>query len=205
MLLCFGLFVAIFVRVNSWENDQSFFEFRLRSQQFADTMSATLEEQRGFLEQLSDAFVSRHEPITRQQFHGLVQTLLHRFPIIQAVEWAPSVQSADRVRFEAAQRAELPGFEIRERALSGELRSAGERAQFYPVTYVEPLDGNERAIGFDLASEETRRIAIDAATSSGRLAATSPIRLVQERGSEQGILLIDSVSSGPSGVAVVLV
>src|SRR5262249_11720338 len=106
MLLCFGLFVAIFVRVNSWENDQPFFEFRLRSQQFADTMSATLEEQRGFLEQLSDAFVSRHEPITRQQFHGLVQTLLHRFPIIQAVEWAPSVQSADRVRFEAAQRAE---------------------------------------------------------------------------------------------------
>ena len=38
MLLCFGLFVAIFVRVNGWENDQSLFEFRLRSQQLADKM-----------------------------------------------------------------------------------------------------------------------------------------------------------------------
>src|SRR5262249_1085822 len=37
------------------------------------------------------------------------------------------------------------------------------------------------------------------------LAATAPIRLVQERGSEQGILLIDSVSSGSSGAGVVLV
>src|SRR5262249_44072201 len=157
MLVCFGLFVAIFVRVNSWENDQSFFEFRLRSQQFADTMSATLEEQRGFLEQLSDAFVSCHEPITRQQFHGLVQTLLHRFPIIQAVEWAPSVRSADRVRFEAAQRAELPGFEIRERAQSGELRSADERAQFYPVTYVEPRSKRQRSDCFPEPQSRRRR------------------------------------------------
>src|SRR6516164_3128046 len=205
MLLCFGLFIAIFIRVNSWEYDQSLFEFRLRSQQFADTMRATLEEQRGFLEQLSDAFISRRQPVTRQEFHGLVQTLLHRFPIIQAVEWAPSIESAERARFEAAQRAEIPGFEVRQRAPSGELRSADDRAHFYPVTYVEPLDGNERAIGFDLASDATRRIAIEAATTSGNLAATAPIRLVQQQGSQYGILLVDSVSSGSSGPGIALV
>jgi PAS domain S-box-containing protein len=205
MLLCFGLFVAIFIRVNSWENDQSLFEFRLRSQQFADMTRATLEEQRGFLEQLSDAFVSRHEPITRQEFHGLVQTLLHRFPIIQAVEWAPLVQSADRASFEAAQRAELPGFKIRQRAQSGELQSADDRTHFYPVTYVEPLEGNEPAVGFDLASNESRRSAIEAAIASGNLAATAPIRLVQEQGSQYGVLLIDSVSSGSSGAGIVVV
>src|SRR5215469_12938627 len=205
MLLCFGLFVAIFIRVNSWEYGQSLSEFRIRSQQFADTMRATLEEQRGFLEQLSDAFVGRHEPVTRGEFHGLVQTLLHRFPIIQAVEWAPSVSSADRAGFEAGQQAEAPGFEIRQRGQSGEMRATDDRAQFYPVTYVEPLDGNERAIGFDLASDENRRLAIEAAKRNGNLAATAPIRLVQERGSEYGILLIDSVSSGPSGPGIVLV
>src|SRR5215472_16579455 len=205
MLLCFGLFIAIFIRVNSCEYDQSLFEFRLRSQQFAGTVRATLEEQRGFLEQLSDAFVSRHEPVTRQEFHDLVQTLLQRFPIIQAVEWAPLVQSADRASFEAAQRAELPGFEIRQRAQSGALRSADDRDRFYPVTYVEPLPSNEEAIGFDLASDPIRWLAIEAATSSGNLVATGPIRLVQERGSETAVLLIDSVSSGPTGPGVVLV
>ena len=205
MLLCFGLFVAIFIRVNSWEYDQSLFEFRLRSQQFASTVRATLEEQRGFLQQLSDAFVSRHEPVTRQEFHDLVQTLLQRFPIIQAVEWAPLVQSADRASFEAAQRAELPGFEIRQHAQSGAIRRADDRDRFYPVTYVEPLPGNEEAIGFDLASDSVRRLAIETATSSGNLVATGPIRLVQERGSETAVLLIDSVSSGPAGPGVVLV
>jgi PAS domain S-box-containing protein len=205
VLLCFAFFIGIFVRVSSWEYDQFLFEFRLRSQQLADTMRATLEEQRGFLEQLSDAFVSRQQPVTRKEFRDLVQTLLHRFPIIQAVEWAPLVQSADRGRFEAAQRAEVPGFEVRQRAQSGELRSADDRNHFYPVTYVEPLLGNERAMGFDLASDEARRIAIEAATASGNLAATAPIRLVQENGSQNGILLIDSASSGPTGPGIVLV
>jgi PAS domain S-box-containing protein len=205
MLLCFGLFIAIFIRVNGWENDQSLFEFRLRSQQLADTMRATLEEQRGFLEQLSDSFVGRQQPVTRQEFRDLVHTLMHRFPIIQAVEWAPLVQSADRGRFEAAQRAEVPGFEVRQRVQPGELRSADDRNHFYPVTYVEPLSGNERAMGFDLASDETRRIAIEAATASGNLTATAPIRLVQENGQQLGILLVDAVSSGPTGPGIVLV
>jgi PAS domain S-box-containing protein len=205
MLLCFGLFVAIFVRVNSWENDQSLFEFRLRSQQLADTMRATLEEQRGFLEQLSDAFVTRHQPVTRREFHDLVQTLLRRFPIIQAVEWAPLVKPTDRPAFETAQQAEVPGFEIRQRGQSGGLRSADDRAHFYPVTYVEPLAGNERAIGFDLASDDTRRLAIEAAMATGNLAATAPIRLVQEHGQQSAVLLIDGVSGGPTGPGFVLV
>lgn len=204
MLLCFGLFVAVFVRVNAWENDQSLFEFRLRSQQLADTMKATLDEQRGFLEQLSNVFVSRHQPVTRQEFHDLVQTLLQRFPIIQAVERAALVKSDDRQTFEGVQQSEMPGFEIRERAPSGELRLAGGRAQFYPVTYVEPLAGNERAIGFDLGSDDTRRVAVEAAIGSRSLAVTAPIRLVQEHGQQYGILLINAVSGGSAGPGVLL-
>jgi PAS domain S-box-containing protein len=205
MLLCFGLFVAIFIRVNSWESDQSLFEFRLRSEQFAGTLRATLEEQRGFLEQLSDAFVSRHQPVTRHEFRDLVQTLLHRFPIVQAVEWVPLVQSSERAGFEAAQRAEVPGFEVRQRGPAGEMRAAAVRNRFYPVTYIEPFVGNEQAIGFDLASDESRRVAVEAATTSGNLAATAPVHLVQEPGSQSGILVIDSVSNGPSGPGVVVV
>ena len=120
MVLCFGLFVAIFIRVNSWENDQSLLEFRLRSQQLADNMKATLEEQLGFLDQLSNVFVGGHEPVSRRDFHDLVQTLLRRFPTVQSVEWAPRVQSTNRARFEAAQQSDSPGFLIREWTAAGQ-------------------------------------------------------------------------------------
>ena len=139
MILFFALFVAIFSRVSSWESDQSLLEFRMRSQYLSDLAQANLAEQGVFLEQLGSSILSRQAPLTRQRFHTLVDKLLQRFSTIQAVEWAPRVEIADREAFEAAQRAELPGFAIRERDASGLLRRAGLRDYFYPVSYLEPL------------------------------------------------------------------
>src|ERR1700729_3796884 len=42
-----------------------------------------------------------------------VEKLLRRFPLIQAVEWAPLISSAQRGSFEAAQQTDMPGFEMR--------------------------------------------------------------------------------------------
>ena len=205
MVLCFGLFVVIFARVSRWENNQALTEFRLRSQQVADAMKAHLAQQAIFLEQISSVFASRQLAVSRHDFHDLVQKLLQRFPTIQAVEWTPRVLSADREAFEAARQADFPGFVIRERNPAGQLLAAGERAQFYPVTYLEPLASNEEAVGFDLASETRRSAAVEVASATGDVAATEPIRLVQERGDQAGVLLMQAVSAGPSGPGIVLV
>jgi CHASE1-domain containing sensor protein len=73
------------------------------------------------------------------------------------------------------------------------------------VTYVEPLEGNEHIVGFDLFSEAGRRTAINQTISTGRVSATPPIRLVQEKGDQPGILLIFPVHEGPNGPGVVSV
>jgi PAS domain S-box-containing protein len=205
MALCFALFVAVFIRVKSWEETQSLAEFRIRSQQLADSVKAALEEQNLFLDQLSQAFINRKAAVDRQEFDGLARALLQRFPTIQAVEWAPRITADEREAFEAAQRAEMPEFEIRERSASGDMRSAGAHPEFYPVTYIEPLAGNEAAAGFDLASDPSRQAAIEDATRGGGVIATAPIRLVQERGEQAGLLLLHSVSAGPNGPGIVLV
>ena len=128
-------------------------------------MRATLDEQALLLEQLSK--VAGGPNLTQQDFHELVQPLLQRFPTIQAVEWAPQVGAAERAGFEAAQQAAMPGFIIRERDASGQLRPASDRNQLYPVTYLDPLVGNEQALGFDLASSPERRAAIETALAGG--------------------------------------
>jgi two-component sensor histidine kinase/CHASE1-domain containing sensor protein len=205
MLFSFALFVAIFILASNRENEQSLLEFRMRSQQIADTMKATLDEQALFLEQLSNVFINRRLPVTRQHFHDLVQKLAQHIPTIQAVEWAPRVASAERRAFETAQQADLPGFAIRERDPSGQLRSASDRSQFYAVTYIEPFSGNEEAVGFDIASDADRRAALDAALSSGNVTATPPVHLLQETEKQTGIILVNAVPGGPTGPGTVLV
>jgi CheY-like chemotaxis protein len=114
MLFFFALFVAIFVRVNRWEHDETLAEFRLVSDEAADKIRTALTEQEVFLEQLERAF-TLPGGLSAADFQHLVQTLLQRFPLMQAVEWAPRVDSSLRATFERAKRAEIPG-ETRTRA-----------------------------------------------------------------------------------------
>jgi len=85
-------------------------------------------------------------------------------------------------------RLERPGFEIRERSDAGTMVRAGDRAEYYPVDFVEPLIGNERAVGFDLASEPSRNEALRRARDTGQFVVTERIELVQEQGEQYGIL-----------------
>jgi PAS domain S-box-containing protein len=204
MLLFFALFVAIFVRTRAWERDQSLGEFQLLSQGFADKLQSQLEAQEDFLRQLS-AVWNGPSPLSPKDFTTLTSRLLQRYPAIKAIEWAPEVARSGRDKFVATQQEGNPGFSIRERDQAGETRQAADRTEFYPVTYVEPLQGNEAAVGFDLASDPERRATIRRTIATGTAAATAPIRLVQQPEDLSGILLTLSVPHGPNGPGVLLV
>jgi len=110
---------------------------------------------------------------------------------IHAIEWIPRVASADRDAYEAAMGAQWGRpFSIVERA-NGKLAPATGRGVYFPVGYAYPLRSNEGALGFDVASDAVRRAALLAAESSGRPAATAPVRLVQNEA--MGILLVSPV------------
>lgn len=59
----------------------------------------------------------------------------------------------------------------------------GERAAYAPVVVLEPDNAaNRRAIGYDLYSDTTRRVALERARDTGEAAITAKLRLVQEVG-----------------------
>jgi PAS domain S-box-containing protein len=203
MLLFFALFVAIFIRVRAWEHDQSLLAFRLQSQQIVDRIQARLGAHEAFLQQLRASFAGP-AALSQQDFAALVEEPLQRFAGAQAIEWAPRIEAAQRDDFEAAQRRGTPEFEIRERDASGALHRAGNRAEYYPVTYLRPVSPNEVVVGFDLASEPLRRAAIIATVASGNVIATAPIRLLQQPGDQTGMLVVLAVPRGPNGPGIVL-
>ena len=126
-----------------------------------------------------------------KEFHAFVQRALVRQHEIQALSWNPLVRAADRPLFE--QRAISEGqrnYEFREFLPSGELVRAGERPEYVPVRFIEPSDGNGAALGYDLDSDPSRRVAIEQARDTGQAVATQPIRLAQSADSEAGFLVL---------------
>ncbi len=206
LLLILSLFVMIFLKVNQWENNDSLMEFRQLSQQTVNQLQNKLGEQETVLDEVAALFAHDAQGrVTRDEFHRFAQKSLQRFSMIQALEWAVPVEAADRASFVAAQRKRIPGFEIRERDANGELQRAADRAAFFPVTYVEPLLGNEAAAGFDLASNPARLAALTAATQKNVLIATHAIHLVQDSRQQTGILLLLAVNSNSNKSGLVLI
>lgn len=205
MLLAFCIVVFLFVQASKWEHEESMHEFQIRTQQLADTIEARFEEQASLLEEVV-GFLSHDlaKPVTREEFRRVLEKSLTRFPMVQAVEWAPRIEHAQRARFEAEQQRTLPGFQIREQDAAGRLKPAGRRAYYYPDTYVEPIQPNRKAVGLDLTSSPERRAALSATVTQGVPVATSPLRLVQENSHQVGILLMLKISEGGNAPGVAL-
>ncbi len=136
------------------------------------------------------AFYTASDQISREQFRAFVQPFLAHNPAIQALEWIPRVTQNQRQQHEFnAQQDGLTQYQITQRQVQGSMVAAAIRAEYYPVYYVEPFAGNEAAVGFDLASNDTRLATLKQASDHGLMLASARITLVQEVGKQQGFLV----------------
>ncbi len=196
MLVLFFLFVLVFVKTSQWEYSNSLAEFHQLSQRASDDIQSHLDEQEATLTQIS-SFFALHEdhPVTIEEFNRLTERILARYPMIQALEWATCLTDGRRKEFEISLQDRFPDFEIRERDATGRLRSANTRERYCPVTYINPMAGNELALGFDIASTPDRRAALDKALSSGLPVFSPPVYLVQKDKPTTGLLLLMAVDN----------
>ncbi len=129
------------------------------------------------------------ESVEREEFAQFVGRKLRQYASIQALEWVPAVPESERTDFVNRVRASgFPNFEITEQR-SRKMLPAATRSMFYPVLYIEPLAGNEQAMGFDLASDAIRFETLSRSRTSGQVLATPAITLVQETDHQKGTLV----------------
>jgi len=119
--------------------------------------------------------------VDRRQFTKFVAPTLKTRPGVQAFEWIPRVLQTECPHFEAEARQDgVQGYHFYQLDSKGNHVPVEPREYYYPVYYVEPLAGNERAEGFDLGSNPARLAALEQARDSGQPTVTSRITLVQE-------------------------
>jgi PAS domain S-box-containing protein len=139
-------------------------------------------------------FLSASENPDAKNFHAFAAACLPERKELQALSWNPRVSAADRAGFEEKAVSEnLAQFRITERDQEGRLVAARERDTFYPALYVEPLTGNEAAVGFDVGSDAVRLAALERARDTGEPAVTEPVHLVQQPGDQPGFLIFAPV------------
>ncbi|MBL4629619.1 MAG: CHASE domain-containing protein, partial [Paraglaciecola sp.] len=140
------------------------------------------------------AFYDASSEVSRLDFKIFSLPLLESSQNIQAVEWAPHVQHNNRGQYELqARRDGIADFGFTEEDKNGQLVASKNQADYFPVYFVEPLIGNEQAVGFDQSSNDKRFSAMLQARDSGQKVATANVILGQGTGSQVGILLFYAI------------
>ena len=120
-------------------------------------------------------FFAGSQRVERDEFRAVTERieLTRYYPGVQGIGFAQRVTRAERAVFVETQRREgQAGFDI---------SPPGDRAEYFPIVFIEPQDRrNLHAIGYDMFSEPTRREAMERARDIGAAAASGRVVLVQE-------------------------
>lgn len=97
-------------------------------------------------------FMVTDSNVSRSQYRRFTLPLTQESSI-QAWNLIPRVTNGQRAEFEAQVRAEgFDDFEIFQRDYNGQPTRATGAGPFFPILYTEPFPENQRALGFDIAS-----------------------------------------------------
>lgn len=199
VLLGLAATTVVYQSVDSATNTAREIEFERRTDLVGRAIGRELLRHVEILQGLASLHTASEE-VSRDEFSVYTEHALGR-KSIQAFEWIPRVSAAERASFEARAKADWKGeFAIRRFTESGWIAEEEDWAEeYFPVHYVEPSSGNGRAVGIDLGSQVSRRVALERARDTGEPVATARIELVQEDEPSPAFLVFVPVyERGPS-------
>jgi diguanylate cyclase (GGDEF)-like protein/PAS domain S-box-containing protein len=191
---------ALFLAVSHLEYDNMRLAFEQRAGVRAAAVQAGLEEAVEVLTVTNQLFVSMPS-VSREQFRLFTKPLLKRHPFIRAFNFHRVVSDAERAAMEAALGELRPGTVITEMR-AGRQVAAPQRALYDVVDYLEPLAGNEPALGLDAGTNPEVMAALERARASGEPALSDLFGLAQDQGRSDASFEVLMPVYGPHGATV---
>jgi len=187
LLALIGVLVTwhAFNAVSDWERQRVQLTFREAASDRVLMVQREIKQSLGVVQDIG-SFFDASGWVGRREFRKFVGPALKRYPSITALQWIPRVSAAERASFEKEARRSFARFQIYERNTAGELVSAEQRPEHFPVLYVQPYSLNKAALGFDLASDPVILDELQQTRDAGLMRATPRMPLEREDGIEYG-------------------
>jgi signal transduction histidine kinase len=198
LIFIVGVIITTSLCLYIYYTDQVYEEhlFQSKAQMISGMLSVAFRDHVLITENVAGLY-NASEDVTPDEFNTFAAPYLQGKFSIQALEWVPYVKGRDREKFVNEARKYFPGFEITVRQSQGVMKKAPQRKAYYPIYYIEPIQGNKMARGFDVSSEPVRRDAIIRAIETNKTTASGRITLVQEKEqNEYGFLVFTPVYKG---------
>lgn len=187
------------IQVAHWEDQRNTARFNRETEHLSGLVAARLNAQIDMMLAIR-SWATITPVIDRSTFHAFVTPWLERYAGTQNFGWSPFLPDTERSLFEQERRDEgFADFTIKNRNASGETFPAIQAGHYLPLTYLEPLASNRRALGLNVIHLPATADAVARARATGQPAVSAPIRLVQEQEQQQGVVVYQAVYANGTG------
>lgn len=197
LLLSCLVMVVVFFRSSADEQSRLQQRFHEQAKLMVQSVNARIALHAELVVPIERLFAASAQ-VSRSDFAIFVDPMMRSNSGVRALSWNARVTNAERADYEAIlQNSMGDNLFITERNADSQLIRATTRAEYFPVTFVEPLIANRKAVGYDASSEPLRKEAMLRARDSAAAALTAPLTLVQDEAKKVGMLLFYPVYSTP--------
>ncbi|MDR3390529.1 MAG: CHASE domain-containing protein [Sulfuriferula sp.] len=180
LILCIGLAITYLAQGVAQQHAKEMLqkEFNSRVNEIIANIDSRLADYQSILRGSAGLFTASQQ-VGRDEFHRYVSSLNleQNYPGIQGVGYAVQVAPGEAGRLMETIRKE--GY------THYAIWPAGMRETYTPVIYIEPFDWrNQRAFGYDMNTDPTRRAAMAHARDENRVIISGKVKLVQESGKD---------------------
>ncbi|HEA20510.1 MAG TPA: hypothetical protein ENH87_06285 [Pricia antarctica] len=132
-------------------------------------------------------FYENTSEVSQQLFDRFTNPFIKELNGIGALEWAPKVND---ILEKDLERLTI----ITKTNAADSLIVSNAKGLHYPIQALNPIASLQKAIGYDLYSDEIRRTAIDKTIQTQQVALTAPMSLVLNNNGVPGVMAVKSVS-----------
>ncbi|MFB2936882.1 CHASE domain-containing protein [Aerosakkonemataceae cyanobacterium BLCC-F154] len=181
LLVGIVLSLTAFVTVRGADEDYLESQLHEQTQSIANALEQGVETKLQPLESIA-GFFKASQKIEREEFRKFTQSFLVRYPETLALGWVSRISNSQRTSYERIiAREGFANFQIQEQLLPGESSTVQLKAEYFPVTYIEPLSLNRNKVGLDLSTEPEMKTTLEKAINSGKVAITQRLNLKNDQ------------------------
>ncbi|HJW10866.1 MAG TPA: CHASE domain-containing protein, partial [Albitalea sp.] len=192
-----AMLAAMIALVARWDEERLRSTFEREASNASSMLSFQLAETLHALEALRGVYMSS-DNVSREAMRRAAQSWLEGPTELRAMGFSERVMRTDVPAFEARVRAQgLPNYRVFDRHDNGSPAPAPGDAVIAMLT-IEPMAGNESALGVNVLSVPAARTAVESAIRTDRPAATAGFALTQDPKSDEqtGIVVYHAIYHG---------
>ncbi|MCC2678427.1 MAG: hypothetical protein K0R29_1003 [Pseudobdellovibrio sp.] len=188
-LFVLSLSIFLYVKVSQWEQEKIENELKSKSNVISTALERQLAAYIEVLKSIEGLFASSKE-IEKHEFRQFVKGPLSRYPGLHALSW--DIKFKDSEKAAVLDRLARDGnrIELKEMDSEGRMIPARQMSEYLVPVFIEPIETNSMALGFNLFTNENRKKAALKAIRTGQPTATDRVRLVQDPEHQFGLLIL---------------